>query len=573
MRRGFRRLLRLNPDWRHPWRFLSPLTGRILAVNVLAPLLLLVGLLYVDQYERTLVQTEIDSLTSYASLLAAALGEGAVTAEVEAGPKVKIPLTSHHLERDQARSMVRRLAQLGGVRTRLFDPGGPLLADSRRLVGPGGAIQVFDLPPLESSVIGAVGRAIYGQIKRWTGSFVSLPLYTERGNQTASDYEEVVTAIDSGNPTSRIRQLDQQPRQDQAGRVLSVAVPVQYYKQIVGAVMVSKSDADLTRSLFDIRWQILRLFFITLAVTTLMSLYLARTIARPVRLLAAAAEQAGGDRQPLGRGIEIPDLSRRGDEIGDLSLSLRAMTAALWARMDAIERFAADVSHEIKNPLTSLRSALETLSRVHDPDKQARLMAILHDDVSRMDRLISDISDASRLDAELSRAVMTPVAVGALLGALADTYGPSGEERGVRLVVTVPEHDPLFIMAMEARLVQVLRNLIGNALSFSPLGGTIQLSGERAGGQVVVVVDDDGPGIPAGKEQAIFERFYSERPEGEKFGTHSGLGLSISKHIIEAHGGSITASVRHDEAGAVLGARFVIHLPPLLTEAGQHYGR
>lgn len=551
------RLRRRYRSGRASHRFISPLTGRILAVNLLAPLLLLVGFLYLDQYERALVQSELDSLTTYAGLLAAAVGEGAVSPDVELIQGLRVPVTSHRLEHEQARSMVRRLAQLGGVRTRLFDPSGQLIADSRRLVGPGGAIQVFDLPPLAAPSVTGQLRAFYDWLTHWRIPLNRLQVYSERGDQAASDYEEVVAAIDSGSPSARVRQSPQQQ-----ARVLSVAVPVQYYKQIVGAVMVSKSDADVERSMFDIRLQILKLFLGTLGVTVLMSLYLARTIARPVRLLAASAEQAGGDGQGgQGRDVTIPDLSQRGDEIGDLSVSLRHMTSALWARMDAIERFAADVSHEIKNPLTSLRSAVETLVRLRDPEKQARLLAILQDDISRLDRLISDISDASRLDAELSRAVSSRVAIRPMLSALAETYGPAGEQRQVSLEVVCPEDDALDVLGLEARLVQVFRNLIGNALSFSPAGGVIRLTGTREWRRVVVTVDDDGPGIPEGKEAAIFERFYSERPEGEKFGTHSGLGLSISKQIVEAHRGTIVASVRRSEDGTILGARFTVRLP------------
>lgn len=560
-RAGRRRSARKPLTWLTLWRVSlpSPLTLRILAVNLLAPALLLVGLLYLDQYERALVQSDLESLKTYASLLAAAIGEGAVTADVETIQGLRVPVTSHRLEPDQSRSMVRRLAQLGGTRARLFDPSGQLVADSRRLVGPGGAIQVYDLPPIEPPSLSSDLHAIYNWAKRWSTSLHTLPVYRERSDQTAADYDEVEAAMDNGTPATMIRQIDRR------SRVLSAAVPVQYYKQIVGAVMVSKTDSDVAQSMFEIRLAILKLFLGTLGVTVLMSLYLARTIARPVRMLAASAEQAGQEGQ--GREIPIPDLSRRRDEIGDLSVSLREMTGALWARMDAIERFAADVAHEIKNPLTSMRSAVETVVRIRDPEKQARLLAILQDDVGRLDRLISDISDASRLDAELSRAVASRVAMRPILDTLSEVYAPAAEERKVSVVVFAPTLDALEVHGMEARLVQVLRNLIGNALSFSPEGGSIRLNGHREGDMVVLTVDDDGPGIPAGKEAAIFDRFYSERPEGEKFGTHSGLGLSISKQIVEAHRGTITASNRKSPEGdKVLGARFIVRLPAVSAE-------
>ncbi|MEO0035922.1 MAG: hypothetical protein RLZZ501_1945, partial [Pseudomonadota bacterium] len=294
-------------------------------------------------------------------------------------------------------------------------------------------------------------------------------------------------------------------------------------------------------------------FLLSLALTVGLSLYLAGTIARPVRRLALAAERV---RHGQGRAALIPDLSRRGDEIGELSVALKEMTEALWRRMDAIEAFAADVAHEIKNPLTSLRSAVETAARIEDPDRRRRLMAIIQDDVGRLDRLISDISDASRIDAEMSRAEAGAVAVAAMLDTLFEVYRVTRAESGPTFTLDRPANDPLTVWGIESRLVQVLRNLITNAMSFSPPGGVIRLVACRGGGWVRVTIEDQGPGIPPNKLDAIFDRFYSERPEGEKFGTHSGLGLSISRQIVEAHGGRIRAENRAEG-----GARFIVELP------------
>ncbi len=539
-------------------RTFSPLTGRILAVNLIAPLLLLAGLLYLDQYEGALITNELDGLRVQADLVAAAIGEGAVTAEMETFENLRLPVTSHRLQPEASRAMIRRLAELGGVRARLFDPNGLLVADSRRLMGPGGMVQVADLPPPEPvSFVGTLRNA-YDWVKRALSLGRSLPRYVERVEQTASDYDEVVEAIEVAVPATAVRQVDRDRK------LLSAAVPVQYYKQVVGAVMVSRSDADIEQSLFEVRLAILKLFLGTLFVTVLVSFYLAGTIARPIRRLAAAAEQV---RSGQNRRQVIPDLSRRQDEIGELSVSLRAMTEALRQRMDATERFAADVAHEIKNPLTSLRSAVETIVRLDDPDKQRRLLAIVKDDVSRLDRLISDISDASRLDAELSRAESGEVTVRPMLETLADVYALAGQDRAVTFDLDVPEDgggpdgDTLVIRGLEDRLVQVIRNLIGNALSFSPEGGVITLRGRREGGEVVIEVEDQGPGIPAGKERDVFNRFYTERPLGEKFGTHSGLGLSISQQIVEAHRGTITAGNVRDADGTVRGALFTVRLP------------
>jgi two-component system sensor histidine kinase ChvG len=305
-----------------------------------------------------------------------------------------------------------------------------------------------------------------------------------------------------------------------------------------------------------VREDILKVFLVALAVTVLLSLYLAGTITRPIRRLARAAEAV---RTRHGRQKALPDFSRRRDEIGDLSEALREMTAALWARMDAIERFAADVSHEIKNPLTSLRSAVETVARVNDPEQQRRLMSILLEDVQRLDRLITDISDASRLDAELSRAQSDTVDIRRMLEMLAELYRSTGGEDGPRIDLDIRTPEALTVQGLESRIVQVFRNLITNAVSFSPKGGRITLAAGRIEGWVEVTVEDEGPGIPPGKLDAIFDRFYSERPAGEKFGTHSGLGLSISKQIIDAHHGVIFARNREGRSGA----RFTVRLPAL----------
>jgi two-component system sensor histidine kinase ChvG len=416
-------------------------------------------------------------------------------------------------------------------------------------------VQVFDLePPPEPLSLGGWLRGVYDRVTRWTDWGRPLPRYMERRDQTASDYDEAVEAIEVGTAATAVRRLPQTGR-----RLLSAAVPVQYYKHVVGVVMVSRPDDRIEQSLFEVRLAIGQLFLGTALVTVALSLYLARAIARPVRRLAAAAEAV---RSGKGRVAVIPDLSRRQDEIGDLSVSLREMTEALWARMDAIEHFAADVAHEIKNPLTSLRSAVETVVRLEDPAKQKRLLNILKDDVGRLDRLISDISDASRLDAELSRAQSNVVSLRPLLETLVEVHRPAAAERSVSLALTLPEDGgDLPVTGLEDRLVQVVRNLISNALSFSPPGGVVRLAARRDGPVVELTVGDDGPGIPPGKEAAIFDRFYSERPRGEKFGTHSGLGLSISRQIVEAHRGTIVAANRRGPDGGVAGALFTIRLP------------
>ena len=346
-----------------------------------------------------------------------------------------------------------------------------------------------------------------------------------------------------------------------SGYILTVAIPVQRYRQVIGVLLLSKDGIEIEASVRAIRLTVLAVFAGAMLATILLSLYLARTIAQPVLRLAAAAERIR--RSSRSQQQQIPDFTGRGDEIGELSGVLREMTDALHQRMDAIERFAADVSHEIKNPLTSLRSAVETAARVRDPQQLQRLMAVIQEDVQRLDRLITDISNASRLDAELSRAESEPVDIGSILYALTDMYETTRLPNGPVLKVQVQDDAKLTVSGVEDRLVQVIRNLIANAQSFSPPNGTILLKASRTNGYVELQVEDEGPGIPESKMTAIFDRFYTERPKGEKFGTHSGLGLSISKQIIEAHRGTIRAMNRYaaDDPKKVVGARFIVRLP------------
>ncbi|MEK9644818.1 MAG: HAMP domain-containing sensor histidine kinase, partial [Alphaproteobacteria bacterium] len=340
---------------------------------------------------------------------------------------------------------------------------------------------------------------------------------------------------------------------------LGAAAPIQRFKQVLGAILVTADSAEIDAAVRAVRFDILRVFALVLAVTVALSFYLAGTIARPVRRLAAAADNVRGGH---GEADAIPDFTRRRDEIGDLSGSLRDMTDALWQRVEANERFAADVAHEIKNPLTSLRSAVETAARVRDPAQQAQLMEIIQDDVRRLDRLISDISDASRLDAELARGETERIDLGRLLQALVQVHTTAGGDRKTAdLVYRGEEPGRCVINGIEGRLVQVFQNLITNAVSFSPPTGRIVLSVERDRTDAVVTVQDEGPGIPPDSLESIFERFYSERPEGETFGRHSGLGLSISRQIVKAHKGEIFAENVLRRDGSRAGARFVVRLP------------
>ncbi len=522
-------------------RWLSPLTRRILMLNLLALALAVAGLLYLGEYRRELVEQEFASLSIEGRLFAGALAESGVVADEEGVER---------LAAENARDTLRRLTAISLNRARLFASSGELLVDSTRLAG--GQIEIQLLPPApDGSLIETLAESIYDAVTGAMPGDARLPLYREVSNPRVPTYPEAARAL-AGEPARELR------ADGAGGLVLTVAVPVQRYRQVLGVLLLSGDGRAIEEAVRDVRFAMLQVFAVALAVSVLLSLYLAGTIARPIRRLAEAADRV---RHGQRRGTAIPDFGGRRDEIGDLAGSLRDMTEALWARMDAIESFAADVAHEIKNPLTSLRSAVETAARIEDPQQQKKLMAIVLDDVQRLDRLISDISAASRLDAELSRAESEPVDIARMLRTLGEidetTRGPDEP----RLVLDLAIHQSLVVPGIESRLAQVLRNLIANAVSFSPPGAEIRVSAARDGRDVRVVVSDEGPGLPEGKLEAIFDRFYTERPAGEKFGTHSGLGLSISKQVVEAHGGTILATNRRDADGRVVGAQFVVTLP------------
>ncbi len=523
-------------------RLISPLTRKVLAVNFIAVLIPVAGFLSLGEYRDSLIETEMDALKTQGEVFAGAIGEGAIATTLSGDQILDIP---------PSQQIVRRLSESNAVRARLFLPDGELAADSRLLVAGGGIIHIQVLPPLSER------RPFLDPIidmLDWLPRRHDLPPYREAPMQNATDYEEAMGAL-RGETSNALRLTDVG-----GNYILSVAVPVQRYRQVLGALMLSKNGDDIDRAVRSLRLVVLQVFAGALLITSLLSIYLAGTIARPVRRLAEAAEKV---RRDIGRqNHTIPDLTGRGDEIGDLSGSFRAMTQELQAQLDAIERFAADVSHELKNPLTSLRSAVETAARVKDQKKQRQLLAIVQDDVRRLDRLITDISDASRLDAELSRAQSLEIDIAIMLTTLADMHQTTSSSKKVpEFVLKLDRVKGLTVSGMEDRLVQIFHNLIGNAVSFSPPGGKLNVSARLDGDMVEILVEDEGPGLPEGKLEAIFDRFYSERPSDEKFGTHSGLGLSISKQIVEAHRGTIQAENIPGSDGMPAGARFIVRLP------------
>ena len=535
-----------------PRQWLPPLLRRILLVNALPLALLVAALLYLDQYQNGLLENEVTAMREQARIYAGALGESAVRETDPDNPQL-VP--------DIARPLLRRLTDpTPNSQAKLYSADGQVIADSRVREGVGGAINTQPLPPAadRGPFEGTVG-VIYDKLLSFVPHGQETATVQTGPSAAGPDWQPDVKAELKLNSSDQGRETPPYIRRTADNRLLvTVAEPVTRNRHTVGIVQLTRDAREVDDSLVAIRMSILVLFLIALVLTVMLSWYLSLTIARPILRLSQAARDM---REGHGRAGAVPPmLLRRTDEIGELAHALRDSSEALWSRMDATEQFAADVAHEIKNPLSSIRSAIETLRRVEDPIAQRRLLAIIAEDVIRLDRLISDISDASRVDAELSRAEPAPVDVVAILRLLVEIDEATRPEGGVRLEVDAPD-GPMLVQAVEDRLVQVLRNLIGNASSFSPANGRVVLRAREAGAMVEVSVDDEGPGLPEAKLEHVFNRFYTERPQGERFGQHSGLGLSISKQIVEALKGQIAAENRRDESGRVLGARFVLHLP------------
>jgi two-component system sensor histidine kinase ChvG len=550
---------KLDFDPTMPTDQMSGLTLRILAVNIIAIMILGLGILYLGQYTDSLIEGELTSLRSEAQLFSGAITEGAVRPVFQISPiPFEDPQEIEAIKPELARRMVRRLGEIGESRIRLYAIDGSVLADSHQLSSGMEEVEMENLLPIAQKV---TFDSLFTQSA--TRFLDLIPMKTQLMPFPEQQITNIYTFPDTQAALSGTVQAS--AWKDKSGRiVLTVSAPIQKQKQVMGVVLLLRDGSELEKSIAEVRVDVFRVFLGALGITVMLSIYLSGLISRPLQRLAFAAEAV---RQGKGRYIEIPDMSHRNDEIGDLSLALRDMTYALFTRMDTIERFAADVAHEIKNPLTSLRSAVETATRIKDEDNRQKLMNIIQHDVQRLDRLISDISSASRLDAELSREEMTRVDIPALMYRLRDAYkqplkrgGDDHDGEDTKITLDMPEETNIFAKGNSERLSQVFGNLISNALSFSPEEGRVVIRVIVQNDRIMVQVDDEGPGIPENKLQTIFERFYTERPQHEGYGEHSGLGLSISKQIVEAHGGQLWAENRRHEDGSIKGARFNVVL-------------
>jgi len=576
VRKGARWLWQRLP-FRHGF---SSLTRRIVILNLIGLAILVSGILYLNQFRAGLIDAKVQSLLTQGEIIAGALAAsaGVDTDQIQLDPEKLLESEASQsgnadddalassleftIDPERAAPILRRLVKPTGSRARIYGRDGALILDSDTFYSRGEVLR-YDLPPPDAAPPDALTS--FWQAMKTRMRQYDLPLYNEIGGENGKAYPEVASALTGTSvPIVRVNEKGE--------LVVSVAVPVQRMRAVLGVLLLSTRGGDIDNIVAAERWGIVRVSLFAAAVTVVLSMILANTIAGPVQRLASAAERV---RHSVKARAEIPDFTDRTDEIGHLSGALRDMTQALYRRIDAIESFAADVSHELKNPLTSLRSATETLPLAKTDDAKERLMEIIQHDVRRLDRLISDISDASRLDAELAREDAKPVDTADLLRTTVSLFNDIHRDDTPEVVLDVAYSSgarPYRCIGHDSRLSQVIVNLLDNAISFSPPGGRVSVKAKRVGHEIQIAVEDEGPGIPPENLERIFERFYTDRPQ-ESFGQNSGLGLNISRQIVVAHGGRLWAENRHHEgdgasgksAGAAErssgGARFVIRLP------------
>ncbi len=550
----------------------SSLTRRILFLNLAGLAVLVAGILYLNTFRDGLIDARVESLMTQGEIIAGAVASSATVEtdsisidpekllELQAGESLapgsdQLDNLDFPINPERVAPLLKRLISPTRTRARIYDRDANLLLDSRHLYSRGQILR-YDLPPVdreEPGILDRIEKFIFNLFRN-----TELPIYREQPGGSGAAFPEVMNAL-TGSPSTVVR------ASEKGEEIVSVAVPIQRFRAVLGVLMLSTEGGDIDKIVAAERKAILRVFGVAALVMAILSMLLASTIANPLRRLSAAAVRV---RRGVKSREEIPDFSDRQDEIGNLSVAIRGMTNALYARIEAIESFAADVAHELKNPLTSLRSAVETLPIAKNESSRSRLMEIIQHDVRRLDRLITDISDASRLDAELAREDAAKVDLKKLVTELVSAaQETTRNKRKVAIefkAAKLPQGAKgYFVNGHDLRLGQVITNLVENARSFVPEEhGHITVTLERSGKFNIISVEDNGPGIRPEAIDRIFERFYTDRPSTEAFGQNSGLGLSISRQIAEAHGGRLTAeNIPGVKPGDVKGARFVITLP------------
>ncbi|WP_245443078.1 sensor histidine kinase [Methylobacterium terrae] len=555
-------------------RFASSLTRRIVVLNLAGLIALLIGFLYLNQFRQGLIEARVQSLLTQGDIIAGAIAASATvdTDAITIDPDRLLQLQAGEgggfgdeapsglefsLNPERVAPLLRRLITPTGTRARVYDRDGTMLIDSRGLYIRGDLSR--DLPPTRKDSLSLIEQA-WNTVRTHVPGLGRPSSADEPGPADGRTLPEVQRAL-AGARGTLVR------RNGPGETIVSVAVPIQRGRTVRGALLLSTQEGDIDKIIAAERFSLLQVFIIAALVMVVLSMLVAGQIVGPVGRLAEAAERV---RTGIKSRQEIPDFTRRTDEIGHLSGALRDMTQALYRRLDAIENFAADVSHELKNPLTSLRSAVETLPLAKTDESRGRLMQVIQHDVKRLDRLISDIADASRLDAELARAEAGRVDLRKLITTVVSVANERRRRGDASIDLAVEPapagiEDPFAILGHDSRLGQVVNNLLDNARSFSPKGASVRVALRRRRNAVELTVEDDGPGIPPHALERIFERFYTDRPE-QGFGQNSGLGLSISRQIVQAHRGTIRAENRlgpPDEEGepTLLGARFIVRIP------------
>jgi two-component system sensor histidine kinase ChvG len=494
------------------------LAHRILAVNLLTIVLLACGVLYLDAFRNQLSEERLNLIRREANISANALAAAPPAAR---------------------RRILESVARASDSRVRIYGANGSIVADSWQVTGP-----TYELrDPNTQKWTKDAARAVDRGFNVLVGA-KPLDDFIEPVSDRVQAWPEALQAKASGETVTKARNApDLTP-------VFSAATPAGN-----GVVLLTTNDRDFTRTVRSQRRSLFVAMALAILLSVLLSLFLARTIVRPLRRIALAAHRV---RLGRAREVKVPRLPSRTDEIGLLARSVSDMSQSLRHRMDNIEHFAADVTHELKNPLASLRSAVDGLERVNDPDLRGRLLAVARDDVIRLDRLIGDISEAARTDAELARARFEPVDLGSLIEQLVSSWDNRRERGNARIAFARPRKDTAVILGDPGRLARAIDNIIDNAISFSPPGGLVEVAAARVGDEVRIRIEDEGPGVPEEAREAIFNRFHSVRPESEDFGRHTGLGLAIARAIVEGHDGEIDVQDRDD---APSGARFTIRLP------------
>ncbi len=547
----------------------SSLVRRIIVLNLVGLVALLGGFLYLNQFREGLIDARVQSLLIQGEIIAGAIA-GSATVEtdsitidperllqMQAGESIVVgdDEVEFSINPSRVAPLLRRLVTPTRTRARIYDQDAELLLDSASLYSRGDILK-FDLAPPDTTDKTIFERT-WNLMKHGFGSMAPKPV-EEAGGSSGRTIPEVARAL-GGLPASTVRV------NSLGDTIVSVAVPIQRSRLVKGVLLLSTLGGDIDTTIDKERMAIFRIFGVAAAVMVIVSAFFAGTIAGPIRRLSAAADRV---RRGVKIREEIPDFTDRSDEIGQLSGSLSEMTKSLYNRIEAIESFAADVAHELKNPLTSLRSAVETWPLAKSDESRARLLDVIQHDVRRLDRLISDISNASRLDAELARADAEKVDLALLAEAVTGVANSITRENHVSVKLNIERSanakSPFIVTGHDSRLGQVLTNVIENACSFSPTGGEVRVSLGRIGSDIEIVIEDDGPGIPAHALEKVFQRFYTDRPE-QGFGQNSGLGLSISRQIIAAHHGRIWAENRyaqspHEPDSMPIGARFIIRL-------------